>query len=98
MYTEKAPTYDALQWTGDNAQELTDAILAEVSDGFYEQTLVGEDGELIIGLKYGMSLTILPLGWIVTAPGWGTLPRKYWATGSVLILTNAGFQERFTSV
>lgn len=97
MYTEKAPTRDALQWTGDNAQELTTAILSEVSDGFYEQTLVGEGGELIIGLKYGMSLTISPSGWIVTAPGWGAAPRKYWGTGSVLILTNAEFQERFDS-
>lgn len=97
MYTEKTPTVAALQWTGNNAQEITDTILAEITEGFYQGTTVGPSNELVIGLSYGMSLVITNQGWIVSAPGWGDAPRKYWGTGSVMILTNNEFQDRFTN-
>lgn len=98
MYKEVTPTVTAMQWTGDNAQDITDALLAEISEGFYEQNVINEVGELVISLKYGMSIVVPASGWIVSAPGWGDTPRKYWATGSVMVLTDTGFHERFITV
>jgi hypothetical protein len=67
-YTEKTPTYEAIQWTGTNQQAIADTI------GAWLNTPVGvtldDTGALVVQHPAGY-LSIPASSYFVTGPSWG---------------------------
>lgn len=95
MYTQNAPTYDAIQWDGTNQEEIATRFLETVAEDYHLETKV-QNGNLIFRFKYGMSETIPANAWLISEAGWGDGPRSS-RLGLGTILSDADFQARFTT-
>lgn len=97
MYTENAPTYDAVQWDGTPAaQAEIETRLSETMDPSDHQGTDIEDGVLVVRFQYAWCE--IPVdGWLVSAPGWGPGPRRS-NIGVGQVLTDAQFAARFSEL
>lgn len=93
MYTEKTPTFDAIQWDGTNATEIETRLLETAAPGYHLETVV-EAGTLVLKFQYGGRFEVPASGWVVSAPGWGDGPRES-RIGLCQVLTDAAFLVRF---
>lgn len=90
-YTRNNADYEAIQWDGNNQQEVSD----KVQEYFLFDAPSSVDGSdnLVFDLSVSSVNTILPLnGWFVYGGKWGTLATNEQPE----FLTDGDFQQKYT--
>lgn len=90
-YTRNTPDYDAVQWVGDNLQQVADAVEAYYL--FDNPPVVDGGSNLVFDLAASSINVVMPLNsWYVYNGRWGSLP-----TNEVPeFLSDADFQQKYT--
>jgi hypothetical protein len=87
------PTHLATQWTGDNQQEIIDAILEYRPYGELNSSTVEEDGTLRLDFIAAGQFAFPPDHWLVYGPVFGS----YADTATIAIFGSDAFGEVYST-
>lgn len=92
--TQNEPTYEATQWTGENQQEIVDAVLSARPYGELNSADVDSDGALHLNFIAAGQFTLSPDHYLIFGPIFG----DYNDGATIVIVSPVAFEATYSPV